>query len=71
MQQTAAALGLSSSAVKSRVVRARSRLRKLLGNLFLARAASRPESHEHTGDATAKRLSAATERPLSFADAAA
>jgi RNA polymerase sigma-70 factor, ECF subfamily len=71
MRETAAVLGLSASAVKSRVLRARSRLRKRLRKLFLARAASRPELHEHTGRPAVKRLAAATEQPPSFADAAA
>jgi RNA polymerase sigma-70 factor, ECF subfamily len=38
MREIAATLGLSASAVKSRVVRARSRLRKRLRKMFLARA---------------------------------
>lgn len=58
MRETAAVLGLSASAVKSRVVRARSRLRKRLRKMFLARAASRPESQEHAGRASVQRLAA-------------
>jgi RNA polymerase sigma-70 factor (ECF subfamily) len=71
MRETAAVLGLSASAVKSRVVRARARLRKRLQKMFLARAVSRPESQEHAGRATVERLAATPEEPPSFADAAA
>jgi len=68
MRETAAALGLSASAVKSRVVRARSRLRKRLRKMFLARVSGRlaPRGAEC---ATAKRLT--QPEPPSFAGAAA
>jgi RNA polymerase sigma-70 factor (ECF subfamily) len=71
MRETAAVLGLSASAVKSRVVRARSRLRKRLRKMFVARTPGRPASQEHARATTVKRLPAAPEQPPSFADAAA
>jgi RNA polymerase sigma-70 factor, ECF subfamily len=71
MRETAAVLGLSASAVKSRVVRARSRLRKRLRKMLLARAAGRSGSQERAGHAIGEPLAAAPEQPSSFADAAA
>ncbi len=68
MRETAAVLGLSASAVKSRVVRARSRLRKRLRKMFVARDLGRPASQ---GRARGKRYAAAPEQSPSFADAAA
>jgi RNA polymerase sigma-70 factor, ECF subfamily len=68
MRETAAVLGLSASAVKSRVVRARSRLRKRLRKIFVARAPGRPALQER---ARGKRYAAAPEQSPSFADAAA
>jgi RNA polymerase sigma-70 factor, ECF subfamily len=68
MRETAAVLGLSASAVKSRVVRARSRLRKRLQKIFVARAPGRPTLQER---ARGKSCAAAPEQSPSFADAAA
>jgi DNA-directed RNA polymerase specialized sigma24 family protein len=44
MRETAAVLGLSASAVRSRAERARSRLRKRLRKMLVARAPGGPES---------------------------
>jgi RNA polymerase sigma-70 factor, ECF subfamily len=71
MRETAAVLGLSAAAVKSRVVRARSRLRKRLRKMFVARAPGRPALQERARGTTVKRYPRAGEQPPSFADAAA
>jgi RNA polymerase sigma-70 factor, ECF subfamily len=68
MRETAAVLGLSAAAVKSRVVRARSRLRKRLRKTFVAQSPGRPALRERT---RGKRYAAAPAQSPSFADAAA
>jgi RNA polymerase sigma-70 factor, ECF subfamily len=71
MRETAAVLGLSASAVKSRVVRARSRLRKRLRKTLWAQSPGRPASQQQVRRAPVKHLTATPQSSPLVADAAA
>jgi predicted RNA polymerase sigma factor len=64
MRETAAVLGLSASAVKSRVVRARSRLRKRLRKMFVARPRHKSTPEAQPPSACRQRLNDRRHLPM-------